>query len=180
MSSWHRDDSLSDADLIEMWGAGVETQEYRWLNEFVTKRCLYHCQKNDKKKISCASDVGVCFRITGARFPYYISFSTIGWARRNGNLLVQIDPKNGSQTDKVTDGVWIDWGYLPPPPTSYLTSPPPPAQDKGPIILTQRAFKKEQVIGIYDAYLISPPAPGPSWKIPLRISSGLLCFWKKE
>ena len=114
MSSWHRDDSFIDADLIEMGGAGVETQE--------KKKIVVPLSKNDKKKISWASEVGVCFRITGTRFPYYISLSTIWWARRNGNLLVQIDPKNGFQTDKVKDGVWIDRGYLPTPPTSYLTS----------------------------------------------------------
>jgi len=43
-------------------------------------------KKRPKQKISWVLDVGVCYSITGTRFPYYISLSTISWARGNGNV----------------------------------------------------------------------------------------------
>jgi len=46
--------------------------------------------KRQKQKLSSAQDVGACYSITGTRFPYYISLSTIWWARGNCDLLVQI------------------------------------------------------------------------------------------
>jgi len=57
------------------------------------KRFLYHCQKMTKTKNHMSVDVGT-------RFPSYISFSTFWWAHRNGNLLVQTEPKNGFKTKK--------------------------------------------------------------------------------
>ena len=43
-------------------------------------------KKRPKQKISWALEVGVCYKITGTRFPYYISSSTIQWAHGNSNL----------------------------------------------------------------------------------------------
>jgi len=38
-------------------------------------------------------DVGIFSSITGTRFLYYISFSTISLVGGNNNLMVQITPK---------------------------------------------------------------------------------------
>jgi len=43
-------------------------------------------KKRPKQKISLASDVGVCYSITGTRVPYYISLSTFWTSHGNGNL----------------------------------------------------------------------------------------------
>jgi len=43
-------------------------------------------KKRQKQQISWALDVGVCYNITGTRFPCYISLSTIWSAHGNGNL----------------------------------------------------------------------------------------------
>ena len=89
-----------------MW-VGVQTQKNK--KNFVPQF------KKDKKIFSWDQDVGVCHCITGTRFPYYISSSTIWWERGNGTLLVQIEPKNKFQTEKVKDG-YEQLGYLPPTP----------------------------------------------------------------
>jgi len=66
----------------ETWGVGAETIFF-----LVTT----------KNKISWAPDMGVCYSITSASFPYYTSLSTIWWARGNSTLMVAIRPilKNG-------------------------------------------------------------------------------------
>jgi len=53
----------------EMLGAGVETQK--------NKNNLVPLFKKAKNKISSAQEVGTCYSITGTRFPYCTSFSTI-------------------------------------------------------------------------------------------------------
>jgi len=59
--------------------------------------------KKDKKNL--VGDVSVCYRITGTRFPYYMSWSTIWWAQCNVLLLVQTKPKNGFETQNVENGI---------------------------------------------------------------------------
>jgi len=51
-----------------------------------------------------ASDVGVCYSITGTRFPYYISLGTILWAHNNRNVLVQIKTKHGFEIETMKSG----------------------------------------------------------------------------
>jgi len=77
-----------------MWGPGVETQKNQ-------KKSCTTISKRQKQKISSSQDVGAFYSITGTRFLYYLSLSTIWWARRNSNLLVQIEPKNGLESEKV-------------------------------------------------------------------------------
>ena len=88
------------------WDVGTRDRDPR-----KPKKNCTTVRKCQKQEISWASDVSVCFSITGTRFQYYISLSTICLARRNGNLLVQIDPKNGFEIDKVKNGVWIQDVY---------------------------------------------------------------------
>jgi len=78
--------------LRDMGGGGRDPREQKDFCTTVTKR--------QKQKISWASDVGVCYSITGTRFLYYISLSTIWWVRGNGNLLVQIEPKNERERER--------------------------------------------------------------------------------
>jgi len=56
-------------------------------------------QKN-KKNLVPQFKKDVFYIITGTRFPYYISSSTIWWYRGFFTLLVQIEPKNRFQTEK--------------------------------------------------------------------------------
>ena len=57
------------------------------------KKILVPLSKNDKNKKSHE-------RRRRHRFLSYISLCTIWWAHRNGNLLVQIESKNGFETKK--------------------------------------------------------------------------------
>ena len=91
----------------ETWGAGVVTRRN-------TKNRVPLCKKDPKKNVISP---GACYSITGTRFPCYISLSTIWWARGNGNLLVQIEPKIGFESETVKNG-YRQSGYLPPPPKS--------------------------------------------------------------
>jgi len=80
-------------------------------------RCVHFCVMHSqclpktviqlRLSLSWASNVGVFFSITGTRFPYYLSRSTTWWARRNSDLLVQIDPKYGFEPEKVKNRVWM-------------------------------------------------------------------------
>ena len=77
----------------EMLGPGVETQKNQ-------KKSCTTISKRQKQKISSSQDVGAFYSITGTRFLYYISLSTIWWVRGNGNLLVQIEPKNERERER--------------------------------------------------------------------------------
>jgi len=63
----------------ETWRVGVETQE--------NKKILVPLSKNDQNKKPHEVDVGICFSITGTRFLYYISLSTIiYWNKSNQKM----------------------------------------------------------------------------------------------
>jgi len=57
---------------IIYWDVGGWGRDPRKQKDFCTT-----VKKRQKQKISWALDVGVCYIMSGTRFPYYISFSTI-------------------------------------------------------------------------------------------------------
>ena len=88
----------------EAWGAGVET---------LKKNCTT-LKKSQKQKFSLAVNVGICYRITGTRFKYYISLSTLLLSCGDGTSLAQIQRKNVFETEKVKNG-YRRPGYSPQP-----------------------------------------------------------------
>ena len=77
-------------------------------------------KKRQKQKISWALDVGVCYIIiTGTRFPYCISLSTIEWARSNGNLFGTNRTKKWVRNWKSEGRVSTVWISTPAPHVSW-------------------------------------------------------------
>jgi len=104
---------MSYATHIETWGAGVETHE--------NKKIFVPLSRKDKKQISWALDVAVCYIITFTRFPYYISLSTIQWARSNGNLFGTNRTKKWVRIWKSEGRVLTVWISTPAPRVSTYT-----------------------------------------------------------
>jgi len=91
---------LSRNTIWDVEGGGREPRKQK---DFCTT-----LKKRQTPKIPCPSDAGICYSITGTRFPYYITW----WACGNGTLLVQIKPKKEFETQKVMHG-YRPSGYTP-------------------------------------------------------------------
>ena len=103
-------DSQNSVSREDTCGAGVETP----------KKQKYFCTtvgKRQKPKNLMSSGRSFLSFHYWCRVPYYIFLSTIWWGRGYGNSLVQIEPKNGFETEKVQDG-YRNPGSLPLTPTS--------------------------------------------------------------
>jgi len=123
--------SFNRCDVVKMFKSqlALELSSERWAQFWKDCSVLKGELSSERRAHFCAHfwlhqltknwgvwDAGVSYNITGTRFLYYISFSTIWWFRRNGTLLVQIKPNNGFETEKLKSGYRN--GSLLPPPTS--------------------------------------------------------------
>ena len=146
----------SGSCATKTWGAEVETPP---------KKMVPPLNNRQKQNVSWVSDIGVCHSMTGAGFPYNISFSTIWYACASGALLVQIKTEAAAKNAFVTNKVKNEYQQprylgLPPSPTSRTTSSCGSAWC--------RSWAMSLIEGYAEFFSSDPPAPLPRKNMILR------------